>query len=318
MDRFDDLITFTAVAELRSVRKAAEVLDRAPSAISRRVKDLEERLQVQLLTRTTRKIVLTGAGERFYTDARRILDELEEAETRISADTQTVSGELRITMPLSFGLAHLAPAISDFMVQHPQVRFDADLNDRAINLTENRIDIAVRIGTLTDSTLKARGLATIHQVVVAAPAFWEQHGVPRTPEKLNGMPGLCYSNLSSPHIWPWSNAKGKRGKVTVEPRYRASNGDALKQAAIQGMGLIRLPTFIVNDAIQEGSLQPVLLHTNWGQSDLHALYPNTAYLPYRCRVFIDFLAERFGGQPVWDECLRAHLSKLAKAPKVNT
>ncbi len=316
MDRFDDLATFTLVAELRSVRQAADVLGRAPSAISRRIKDLEKRLQVQLLTRTTRKIVLTGAGESFYTDARRLLDALDEAEARVSTNAQTVRGDIRITMPLSFGLTHLAPAIGDFMQEHPQVRIDADLNDRAINLIENRIDLAIRIGTLTDSTLKSRRLVPIHQVVSAAPSFWKQHGLPRTPAKLNGLPGLCYSNLASPHVWSWSNAQGKRGKVTLKPHYRASNGDALLQAAIRGMGVIRLPTFIVNEAIKAGTLQPVLLTTNWGRSELCVLYPNTAYLPHRCRVFVDFLVDRFGGQPEWDACLRTHLDKLAKAPVV--
>jgi len=317
MDRFDDLITFTLVAELRSVRKAAEVLGRAPSAISRRIKDLEERLQVQLLTRTTRNIALTGAGERFYNDALRILDDLKEAETRVSAEAQTVSGELRLTMPLSFGLAHLAPAVSDFMLQHPKVKFDTDYTDTAINLVENRIDLAIRIGTLKDSSLKSRRLAPIHQVVAASPSFWEQHGLPRTPEKLEGLPGLCYSNLASPNVWSWSNARGRSGKVTLITRYRAGNGDALVDAAIRGLGVVRLPTFIVNQAIEEGTLQPVLLNNNWGRSELFALYPNTTHLPHRCRIFIDFLIDRFSGRPVWDECLRKHLSTLAKTPALD-
>lgn len=316
MDRFDDLQTFALVAELSSVRQAAEVLNRAPSAISRRIKDLEARLQVQLLTRTTRSIALTDAGEKFYSDARRILDDLQEAESRATTDAQTISGELRVSMPMSFGLAHLVPAMNEFMLQHPNIRIDADFNDRAINLTENRIDLAFRIGSLADSSLKARRLAPIHQVVAASPAFWEEHGVPRTPDKLEGLPGLCYSNLVSPNIWSWSTANGKRGKVKLETRYRASNGDALVDAAISGLGVVRLPTFIVNDAIQQGDLQPALLHVNWGASELFALYSSTAYLPHRSRLFIDFLVERFGDQPVWDVCLRKYISKLAKAPVV--
>jgi len=306
------VIPEAVVAELRSVRNAADVLGRAPSAISRRIKDLEERLQVQLLTRTTRNIALTGAGERFYNDALRILDDLKEAETRASAEALTVSGELRVTMPLSFGLAHLAPAVSDFMLQHPDVKFDADYTDNAINLTENRIDLAIRIGTLKDSSLKSRRLARIHQVVAASPSFWEERGLPRTPEKLEGLPCLCYSNLASPHVWSWSNARGRSGKVTLETRYRASNGDALVDAAKRGLGVVRLPTFIVDRAIEEGTLQPVLLNNNWGRSELFALYPNTTHLPHRCRIFIDFLIDRFSGHPIWDECLRKHLSTLAK------
>jgi DNA-binding transcriptional LysR family regulator len=317
MDRFDDLVTFTVVAELRSVRNAAEVLGRAPSAVSRRIKDLEERLQVQLLTRTTRNIALTGAGERFYNDALRILDDLKESETRVSAEAQTVNGELRMTMPLSFGVAHLAPAVSDFMLQHPKVKFDTDYTDNAINLIENRIDLAIRIGTLKDSSLKSRRLAPIHQVVAASPSFWEEHGLPRNPQKLEGLPGLCYSNLSSPNVWSWSNARGKSGKVTLETRYRASNGDALVEAATRGLGVVRLPTFLVNQAIENGALQPVLLNNNWGRSELFALYPNTTHLPHRCRIFIDFLIDRFSGYPAWDECLRKHLSTLAKTPSLD-
>lgn len=316
MDRFDDLSTFALVAELRSVRKAADVLGRAPSAVSRRIKDLEQRLQVQLLTRTTRRITLTAAGERLYADARRILDELSEAEAAASADALTAKGELRIAVPMSFGLTHLAPAIGDFMQLNPELRIDADFDDRAISIADNRIDVAIRIGNLSDSTLKARRLAPIHMVVAAAPAFWAEHGLPRRPDTLNGMPGLCYSNAATPHVWSWSNAQGKQGKVVLEPRYRASTGDALVQAAIRGMGVVKLPTFLVNDAIEAGTLQPALLTTNWGVSSLHALYPNTRYLAHRTRSFIDFLARRFGDKPVWDACLRAHLKHIAKAPVV--
>ncbi len=312
MDRFEDLQTFVAVAEQRSVRQAAERLDRAPSAVSRRIKDLEARLRTQLLTRTTRQIRLTGAGERFLMQAKRILAELQEAEENAAADTQQISGELRITVPLSFGLTHLQPAVSDFMLENPSVTIDADLTDRFVHLTENQVDLAVRIGKLADSTLRARRLAPIHHVVAASPGFWAEHGKPRSPEKLNGLPGLCYSNLRTPQAWPWTNSRGRSGLVTVKPRYRASNGDVLVHAAIQGLGVVRLPTFMVNGAIESGTLEPVLVNTNWGVSGLYAVYPHTAFLPHRTRAFIDYLQTRFGEEPAWDDCLRAHLKRIAK------
>lgn len=313
MDRFEDLQTFVAVADHRSVRKAAEILGRAPSAVSRRIKDLEARLGSQLLTRTTRQVRLTGAGERFLEHAKRILSELQEAEENAAADTQQISGNLRITVPLSFGLAHLQTAINDFMLGNPSVTIDADLTDRMVHLTENQVDLAVRIGKLADSTLRARKLAPIHHVVAASPSFWVEHGVPRSPEKLDGLPGLCYSNLLTPHLWPWTNSRGRSGQVCVKPRYRASNGDALVNAAIQGLGVVRLPTFMMNEAIESGELEPALVSINWGVSGLYAVYPDTAFLPYRTRAFIDYLHTRFGEEPAWDNCLRAHLKRIAKA-----
>jgi DNA-binding transcriptional LysR family regulator len=317
MDRFEDMQTFVAVADRRSVRQAAEHLSRAPSAVSRRIKDLEARLSTQLLTRTTRQIRLTAAGERFLVHAKRILAELQEAEENAATDTQLISGELRITMPLSFGLAHLNTAISDFMLENSSVNIDADLTDRIINLTENQIDLAVRIGTLADSTLRARKLAPIHHVVAASPDFWAEHGIPRTPEKLSGLSALCYSNLATPHTWPWTNSVGRSGLVVVKPRYRASNGDALVHAAIRGLGVVRLPTFMINSAIESGELEPVLLSINWGVAGLYALYPDTAFLPHRTRAFIDYLQARFGDEPTWDKCLRTHLKRIHKAPSVS-
>ena len=313
MNRLDDLETFVCVAENASIRRAAEQLDRAPSAVSRRIKELEARLQTQLLNRTTRQITLTGAGERFLVRARQIIEDLAEAEALAMTDTQTVSGELKLTIPLSFGLAHLAPAISDFMTSNPQVKINADYTDRTVDIVGTRTDLAIRIGMLANSTLKSRQLAPVHHVVAAAPAFWEKWGTPKKPEMLSGMPALCYSNLTSPSVWFWCNARGRQGQVVVDSRYRSSNGDALVQAAINAHGVIRLPTFMVNDAIAKNWLQPVLLPINWGISGLHAVYPNTAFLPNKTRAFIDFLVERFGDEPEWDLCLRSHLKAINKS-----
>jgi DNA-binding transcriptional LysR family regulator len=175
----------------------------------------------------------------------------------------------------------------------------------------------VRVGKLADSSLKSRYLAPIHHVVAASPAFWSERGIPRTPDKLAGLPALCYSNVSTPHVWPWSNASGRADQVTLNPRYRASNGDALVQAAIRGLGVVRLPTFMVSTAIEAGELQPVLLSTNWGMAGLYALYPNTSFLPNRTRTFIDYLVARFGDEPVWDRCLRKHLKQIQRAASNN-
>jgi DNA-binding transcriptional LysR family regulator len=317
MDRFDDLHTFIIVAEQRSIRQAADELNRAPSAVSRRLKDLEERLQTQLLTRTTRQVMLTNAGERFLNRARSVLQELEEAEASASSDSKSGSGVLKVTMPQSFGLAHVVPAMSEFIAENPAMRIAADLNDRVIDLATNHMDMALRIGHLHDTTLQGRQLSPIHHVVAASPEFWKKHGVPKIPQKLSGMPALCYSNIPLPQSWPWSNDLGKTGQVIVKPVHQASSGDALVYAAKQGLGVIRLPTFLTNQAIEAGELQPVLLPTNWGVAGLYALYPETSFLPSRTRLFIDFLAKRFGNEPEWDECLRQHLERIGKAPSIH-
>ncbi len=316
MGRLEDLETFVCVAKTGSVRGAADQLERAPSAVSRRIKELESRLRVQLLNRTTRQVTLTSAGERFLARAQQILADLEEAEEGAAADSEVIIGRLRITMPLSFGIAHLVPAINDFMHENPAVTIDADFSDHTVDIVGDRFDLALRIGKLNDSQLRARQLAPIHHVVAASPDFWREHRKPTKPDQLSGLPALCYSNLAHPTTWHWAKAQGQTGHVDVKPQYMASNGDALVSAAISGHGVVRLPTFLLNDAIVNGALQPVLMSYSWGSAGLYALYPDTVFLPNRTRRFIDYLIKRFGDHPEWDACLSAHLKSIGRAPEV--
>ncbi|ASJ75292.1 LysR family transcriptional regulator [Granulosicoccus antarcticus] len=305
MDRFEDLRTFVRVSELSSVSKAAAELQRAPSAVSRRLSELEARLGSQLLTRTTRQIVLTDAGERFLVRAQQILADLEEAEECVGEDVQSLTGTLRLTAPLSFGLKHLTPAITGFLKANPDLQIDMDLNDQHRDLISNRLDLAIRIGTLHDSSLKSRLLAPINQIVAAAPSFWKEHGKPAFAAELSRYPGLCYSNLASPGRWSYTDASGKPGLVDIHSiRMLANNGDVLLSSAIDGLGILLEPTFLMNDAILNGSLEPVLMDHHWGRHGLHAVYPDTRFLPARTRAFIDYLVNNFGDTPLWDECLK--------------
>ena len=303
MDRFEDLRTFVRVSELSSVSKAAAELQRAPSAVSRRLSELEARLGSQLLTRTTRQIVLTDAGERFLVRAQQILSDLEEAEECVGDDVKSLTGTLRLTTPLSFGLKHLAPAITGFLKENPALQIDLDLNDQYRDLISNRLDLAIRIGTLNDSSLKSRQLAPIHHIVAAAPSFWQEHGKPENAEELGRYPGLCYANLANPGRWSYTSPTGIQGTVEVKPRMLANNGDVLLTSAIDGLGILLEPTFLMNDAILNGSLEPVLMDHHWGQHGLHAVYPDTRFLPARTRAFIDYLVTCFGDTPLWDKCL---------------
>ena len=284
---------------------AARLLGRAPSAVSRRLTELEARLGVELLTRTTRQMTLTGAGERFLERARALLAELDDAETSVGAEGQALAGALRVTLPLSFGLRHLCPVVHDFAREHPALSIDLDLSDRRVDLVREGMDLGVRIGRLDDSSLRARRLARIDSVVAASPGFWARHGRPGEPAALASLPALCYHQSTSRIRWTWTRpASGERGSVRVESRLRANNGDALAAAAAEGLGVVCLPAFILDSAILAGALEPVLLDHDWGHEELHLIWPDTRHLPQRVRRLIDHLAEALAGEPPWNACLR--------------
>lgn len=300
MDRFEDLQAFVAVVEAGSFTAAAERLDTAKSAVSRRVAALEERLGAQLLRRTTRRSFLTETGRSFYERGARILADLDEAESAVQHEHGELSGTLRVALPLSFGVRHMCKPIAAFSLRHPRIRFDLDLNDRRIDLIEEGIDLAVRIGHLEDSSLIARKLFDARSVVCASPRYLKTRGAPRSPQELADHDCLVYSNLAEPGRWAWTDGKGKRHGVDVRSVMRASSGDFLANAAAHGLGLVIQPAFLASESIRRGQLVPVLEEYTWPTSPAHAVYPATRHLSHRVRAFIDFLVERFAGTPQWD------------------
>lgn len=305
MDRFEEMRTFVKVVESGSITGAAERLGIAKSAVSRRLADLEGRLAVQLFRRTTRTMSLTDSGASFHEHCLRILAELEEAELGVSRDHGTLRGRLRVAVPLSFGLGHLAPAIDAFLADHPEVEFDLDLNDRQVDLLAEGFDLAVRIAELRDSSLIARRLAPVRHAVCASPGYLARHGTPCAAAELSAHDCLVYSNATSPGLWEYLDPDGQPGRVAVRARMQANNGDCLRQAAEDGHGIILSPTFILYRAIEEGRLTPILTDHRWPTLHAHAVYPRTRHLSQRVRAFVDFLAERFAGVPYWDRCLKA-------------
>jgi len=305
MNEFSQIKTFIALVENRSLSKAAEKMDIAVSAVSRRLKELEANLGVQLIQRTTRKMHLTEAGEKFYMRCERLLDELEEAKQEASNSATTLSGTLKIATPLSFGVAHLSPAIAAFMHLHPQIKIDLDMSDRRIDLVEEGLDLAIRIGTLQDSSLMARKLASVRHVVCASPDFFNRYGTPKTPQDLSYMPALCYGNLDQPDVWHYANKDNSPAKVKVPLRMRATNGDALVEAAVAGLGILCEPSFIVHGAVERGVLVPVLTEYQWYAMNIYAVYPQTKHVPARVRTFIDFLVSHYGENPYWEHFLSA-------------
>ncbi len=303
MDRFEDMRCFVQVADLQSVTRAAESLSLAPSAVSRRLKDLETRLGAQLLTRTTRRMSLTDAGQVFYRRCRQILADVDEAEAEVSNEGRSLTGQLRIAAPLSFGLAHLTPVICSFVERHPGLLVDVDVSDRLIDLVGEGVDLAIRIGSLRDSTLIARKICDVQMVACASPGFLARHGPIAGPDALRTLPTLCYVGSERGDIWHYRDATGEEASVQVSVRLRATNGNMLRDAAIAGLGVVRQPSFIVAEALERGDLVRVLPEVAWTGLAIHVVYPETRHLSAKARAFIDHVRASIGTAPAWERVL---------------
>jgi DNA-binding transcriptional LysR family regulator len=301
MHRFEDLQAFVAVVEAGSFTAAADRLGMAKSAVSRRMSSLEERLGVQLLQRTTRRLHLTDTGRSFYERSARILADLDEAEAAVHQEHGELRGRLRLALPLSFGIRHMCRPIAEFARQHPKVMFDMDLNDRRVDLVQEGADIALRIGQLSDSSLIARRLFDAHTVVCASPAYVEHYGSPHIPEDLQDHRCLVYGNLSDPARWVARDRNGAEHRVDVNAVLTATSGDFLSQLAARGLGIAMQPTFVAGELIKSGDLVPLLTDFEWPTAPAYAVYPPTRHLSFRVRTFIDYLVEYFAGTPYWDE-----------------
>lgn len=299
MDRYAEMQTFVRVAETGSLTATAERMNIAKSAVSRRLADLELRLGVQLLHRTTRRISLTDSGRRYYQQAQRLLAELEEVEQSVASEQANLRGLLRIAAPLTFGIKHLSPLLDQFMLQHPDVHLELNLDDRTVNLLEEGLDLAIRIGMLADSSLMARRLTTVRHIICASPAYLAEHGEPMQPDDLKHHTALNYSNMPESQLWQFHLPDDKTLSVRPPVRLRANNGDVLLQAAIDGLGVLVSPDFICHHAINQGLLRPVM--SNYPQADMHVyvIYPAQRHLPQRVRALIDFLVMQFAESPAW-------------------
>lgn len=298
MDRFDEMQSFVRVVDSGGISAAAEKMGIAKSAVSRRLQELENRLGVELLRRTTRRIALTEEGRQFYERCVRILDEVAEVENSLINEQQLVQGLVRIAAPLSLPLW---PLLGEFMQRHPGVRIDLDLEDRYIDILREGVDLAIRIGQLNDSSLVAKRLAPIRVVLCASPAYLERHGEPQTPEQLSEHQGLSYANLTEQRQWSFTDVSGKEHLGRPSIRMRANNGDVLLQAALDGLGIAVMPRFICYRELASGRLCELLSGYNTEESAAYALYPSRRHLPQRVRLLIDFLAERLGDVPPWEK-----------------
>ena len=301
MDRLAALEAFAKVAETQSFSEAARRLRSSKSAVSRHVAALEADLGARLLHRTTRSLTLTEAGRSYYERASRILADLEEADASVSQLQAAPRGRLRVNAPMSFGFLHLAAALGDFLTRYPEIELDVALTDRFVDLVDEGVDVAVRIGNLSDSSLVARRLAVIRRVVCASPDYLKARGVPQTPDDLKTHDCLINTNMGAGREWRFAHQGGKPWPVEVNGRMSSNNGDMLRVAALRGHGFVDLPTFIVGEDLKAGTLVGVLEPYVAQHLTLNAVYPTARHLSPKVRAFVDFLSQRFGGdKPYWD------------------
>jgi DNA-binding transcriptional LysR family regulator len=300
MSHWEEMRTFVRVVEAGSISKAADQIGMAKSGVSRRLADLEARLGVRLINRTTRRSSLTEAGENYYRGAVRVLGDVAELDAAVASSQSQLEGTLRIAAPLSFGLCHLAPAIDEFLKRNPGLDMHVDFSDRQVDLVEQGMDLAIRIAELDDSTLQARRICPINILLCASPAYLKKHGLPAKPEQLKQHKLLVYS-LGGGSGLRLRDASGEVTAVAARGSIVANNGDFLRDMAIAGHGLVQSPSFICWQALASGDLISLLNEFRPQPLAAWAVYPRNRYLPLRARAFIDFLVERFGENPYWDQ-----------------
>jgi DNA-binding transcriptional LysR family regulator len=291
MDRLAAMTTFVKVVEAGSLSAAARSLNLSLPSVSRQLDGLEEHLRTRLLVRTTRHLALTEGGQTYYDQAKRILAAIEEAETTLSAQHTTPSGHLIVSATVLLGRLHLAPLLPEFLERYPKLSVDLLLFDRIVNLVEEGIDVAVRPGSLEDSTLFARKLGAFRRVVCAAPSYLERRGEPTRPQDLEDHDCVVFTLLDSAQEWCFRTEAGDIN-IPVSGRLRTNNHDATVTAALGGAGLVLGPSWMVRDHILAGRLIPVLQGFEPPAIEVHALFPHLRLMPAKVRAFTDFLVER--------------------------
>ena len=301
LDQITGMRVFVRAAAAGSLAGAGRALDLSQTMVTKHVDAIETRLGTKLLHRSTRKLTLTEAGRTYLEACGRILTEIAEAEEAAAAGQAEPRGLLRMNVPVSFGARCIAPLMGTFHARYPKVGIEFGLNDRVVDLVDEGWDLAVRIGVLPDSSLMARRLAPCRTVVCASPAYLEAQGTPRTLADLSRCNCLGYTLSERMGTSHWSFGPDATIKVAVSGTFQANNGDALREAALAGLGVIYQPTFLVAEDLRTGALVGLDLDEPPAPAGhIHAIFRPDRRLPLKSRVMIDFLAERFGPEPPWD------------------
>jgi DNA-binding transcriptional LysR family regulator len=283
---------FVAVVDAGSFVKAAEALNLSKAAVSRYIGELESRLGVRLLHRTTRKLSTTEDGEIFHTRCRELLAVVDEAEGEITAHAGEAAGQLKVNVPVTFGLLHLAPLWAEFMTRHPKVTLDVTLSDRVVDLVDEGYDLAVRIARLPSSSLISRKLTSTRMVLCASPTYLRDHGVPANPSEIASHAVMAYTLLSMGENWEFVGPQGSVS-VRVAPRMRSNSGETCCAAALKHQGIVLQPAFLVDPHLRSGALVEVIPQYRSIELGVYAVYPTRKHVTAKVRLMIDFLVEAF-------------------------
>ena len=294
MDRLQAMTTFVAVVDSGGFASAARKLNQSPPVVTRAIAELEERLGLRLLTRTTRVVRVTDAGARFADDCRRILADIEQAETAAAGTHAAPRGTLAVTAPVLFGQLHVMPILVSYLQQYPEVDAQCLFLDRVVNVVEEGIDVAVRIGELPDSSLQATRVGRVRRVLVAAPAYLAAHGVPQRPEDLAEHTIASASGVTPVSEWRF-NVAGKPLMQRVQPRLRTTTNDSAIAAAVTGLGITRLLSYQVAAHLRSGALQVVLEDFETGPMPVHVVHHEGRRVTQKVRAFVDLAVERLRG-----------------------
>ncbi len=299
MGQLEDMALFSKIVESGSITAAAAQLGMAKSAVSKRLAELESKVGSQLINRTTRKSSLTEAGHLFYNQSQKILQDTDDLLTLVSSAKSELSGTLRIAAPLSFGLKHLSPVINEFASKHPALSIDLNFADHQINLIEDGIDVAIRIANLEPSSLVARRFTTIRHCICGSPEYIAQYGQPSHPQELADHKLLKYKSSSGlNHVI--TSSEGEQFELSDQSTLISNNGDFLRLAALDGLGLYFCPTFLCHKELASGALVTVLNEYKLVELGAYVIYPQTRYLSSRVRHFIDHIVASFKDPPLWD------------------
>jgi DNA-binding transcriptional LysR family regulator len=300
MDRFASIAVFVAAVDEGSLVAAGRRSGLSASMAGKYLSSLEADLNVRLLQRSTRSLSLTDAGRTYYLRCKRILEELDDANSEASDAHSTARGTLRVAAPVTFGAMHMGDIVARYLANHPNVNIEVSLDDRYVDLQNNGIDVAIRIGRLPDSQLVARRLAPCRMTVCAAPAFLKREGVPTTPEDLQRAPRLAFSEAVSIPKWTLSDEVGREHVIDGPHRMHANNMQMLLSATLAGVGIAYGPTFVFGPHIRTKELVELLPGYRAPELTVHAVYPTARYVPSKVRRFIEYLADAFGDRPPWD------------------
>ena len=290
MDRLDAMQAFMTVADLKGFAPAARRLGLSPSGVTRLIAALEDRLGARLLQRTTRSVTLTDAGARYLERARRILADVEEAEIAAEGERARPSGRLVVSAPVGFGRLHVSPVMNAYLKRHREVSADLRLEDRMVNLVEEGVDLAVRIGHLADSSLVARHVGDMRRIVVASPAYLKSRGEPRRPQDIAAHDTIQFGANSASADWRFVDS-GNEIRLNYAPRLSTNSADAGIQYAEAGGGLTRVLAYQAAEAIKRGRLKIVLAKFEPPPLPIHIVYPTSRLLSAKVRTFIDLVVE---------------------------